>query len=663
MTTVVSGVELDDDVEAPRRIVRTENLGPLPNFEAELIGPTWPTDPDDPERSLLPKYSLGRAVIAWCAYWLNGAGRHKRWVFTPEQARFVMWFYAVDETGAWLYREAVLQRVKGWGKDPLAAVLCAVELVGPCRLGGWRTPDGVVHPEFVEGAQPYAVPLENEPWIQVLGTSKDQTTNTMSYLQGLFTDEAKKHYRIEVNRSIIWALGYTARIEAVTSGWRSREGNRPSFLVKGEPQHWVEANDGPEVAKVANRNIAKMAGAEQKRSHVLAITNAYDPQIESHGQDLREEYESGSEEGEVILYDSIEAPEDVPLLPNYTRLDERGNRIAEYETHPGQDEEVLVPPDRKTIVVHLRWLLERLRGDATWLDPNETAKEILRPNQDIAEMRRFYLNSIVTGDAAYLTKSDIDATIHPLLAAARKMEKGSPDDILRLGWSIVGAHEPVVLFFDGSKNDDSTAIVGCRVSDQYVFLVGLWEKPRGKRGETWLSPRAEVDNRFREACQTFNVVAAWADPSHTKDDASGTRYWDGIIDGWHELLQEKVQKNLWAQQGGERTSAIMWDMTSPAHQVTFSEAVVRFADEMDSRTVLWDGHPGLRTHMLNGYRGMGQHGAVVRKPKRGGTRKIDALVCTIGAKMLARLVAIKGVEVEEEKAGEVWVPRSFMRRR
>ena len=664
MTAVVAGVELDDDVEAeaPRRITRTENLGPLPDFEAELIGPTWQLDPDNPDRFLLPKYSLGHAIIAWCGYWLNGVGRLKRWRFTPEQARFVLWFYAIDETGAWLYREAVLQRVKGWGKDPLAAVLCAVELVGPCRLGGWRTPDGEIHETFVEGAQPYAVPLDNEPWIQIVGTSKEQTKNTMARLQGLFTDEAKKHYRIEVNRTIIWALDYTARIEVVTSSPSTMEGNPPSFVVKGEPQHWYANNDGLEVANVINRNLTKMTGPDTKRAHVLAVTNAYDPQLESHGQDLREEYESGSDEGRVIMYDSIEAPEDVPLLPNYTYIDADGNRIAQYESH-GQEDDVLVPPDRATIVVHLRWLLERLRGDSTWLDSGETAKEILRPNQDIAEMRRFYLNSIVTGDAAYLTKSDIDATIHPLLREARKMEHGTPDDILRLGWAIVGAHEPVVLFMDGSKNDDSTAIVGCRVSDQYTFLVGLWEKPRGKRGETWLSPRAEVDNRFREACQTFNVVAAWADPSHTKDDASGTRYWDGIIDGWHELLQEKVQKNLWAQQGGERTSAIMWDMTSPAHQVAFSDAVVRFGDEMDSRTVTWDGHPGLRTHMLNGYKGMGQYGAVVRKPKRGGTRKIDALVCTVGAKMLARLAAIKGIEVEEEKAGEVWVPRSFMRRR
>lgn len=659
MTVVEEDIDLLDD---PEPIVsRTENLGPLPDFEPECIGPTWLADPEDPERWFLPEFSIGRAVIVWCSYWLNGVGKSKRWTFTPEQARFIMWFYAVDRTGAWLYREAVLQRVKGWGKDPLAAVICAVELVGPCRVGGWRTDDGVVHETYVEGAQPYAVALDNEPWIQLIGTAKEQTKNTMSFLQGLFTAEAKKHYRIEVNRGLIWALDYTGRIEVCTSAPTTMEGNRPSFVVKGEPQHWQANNDGLDVAKVVNRNVVKMAGDDQKRAHVLAITNAYDPQLESHGQDLREEYEGETDEGMLILYDSIEAPEDISLLPEYTYIDELGNRIAQYEEHAGA--EVLIPPDRKTIIAHLSWLLERLRGDATWLSALETAKEILRPGQDIAEMRRFYLNSIVTGDASYLTRSDIDATIHERFAEARRHQRGTADEMMRMGWSLVGADEPVVLFMDGSKNDDSTAIVGCRVSDGYVFLVGLWEKPKGKRGNTWLSPRGEVDARFREAVSTFNVVAAWADPSHTKDDADGTRYWDSIIDGWHDLLREKVQPNLWAQQGGERTSVTMWDMTSPAHQVSFSQAVVRFADDMDSRAMSWDGHPGLRTHMLNGYAGMGPHGRVVRKPRRGGVRKIDALVCTIGARMLARLAQIKGVEEEETVGGEIWVPQSFMRRR
>jgi hypothetical protein len=48
--------------------------------------------------------------------------------------RFILWWYAVDEFGRFVYRKGVLQRMKGWGKDPLLAVICLVELVGPSRV-------------------------------------------------------------------------------------------------------------------------------------------------------------------------------------------------------------------------------------------------------------------------------------------------------------------------------------------------------------------------------------------------------------------------------------------------------------------------------------------------------------------------------------------------
>ena len=43
-------------------------------------------------------------------------------------------------------------------------------------------------------------------------------------------------------------------------------------------------------------------------------------------------------------------------------------------------------------------------------------------------------------------------------------------------------HDPAdgwVLFFDGSKSDDSTALVGCRLSDGHVVTLGIWAKPQG----------------------------------------------------------------------------------------------------------------------------------------------------------------------------------------
>lgn len=642
-------LDLDDLEEETYEVVRSAVLGPPEPFQPLVLGPIWTPDPDGEFEYVLPKKSLGWACMLWANRWLKAAdGEGGGWTFTPEQMRVLLWFYAVDERGRWLYRDTILQMVKGWGKDPFAAVLCAIELLGPCRFGGW---DG--------DGNPIAVPLKKEPWVQIIGTAQEQTVNTMLYLHGLFKPEAIAKYGIEINQTIIYALSRTARIEAKTSSFRSMEGNRPSFLVRNEPQHWLRTNEGYEVNKAAMRNINKMRSPKQKRAHTLTINNAYDPAEESVGQWLRESYEIEAAEGDPrTLYYSLEAPETIPLLPDYTRLDEAGNRVQDFDKN-----DVMIPPDKATIVQHLTYVLERLRGDAEWLDAEETAEEILKPEQDLSEMRRFYLNSVVTGDDEYLADGDLRATIHELLVDVRAGRERSRDSVLRAGWALVGREEPVVLFFDGSKSDDSTAIVGCRVSDGYFFLVGLWEQPKGNRSRTkrvWLAPREEISARVAEAFDTFNVVAFWADPSHTKDDKDGTRYWDGVIDDWHELYSERLQH--WAAKGGANEHSIMWDMASPANSATFSKHVVSFADVMDAHAVTWDGHPGLRSHLRAARKAWTSHGAAIRKPARGGYRKIDAAVCAIGAYMLARIVRVKGLE-EVESAGTLWIPPSMLRRR
>lgn len=631
-------------IEAPPLVARCENLGPPEEFTPTIFGPVWETDEEG--SWLLPENSLGWGLIAFAAKWLRGADGERGWRFTLEQARWLLWFYAIDRRGRWVYSEGVIQMVKGWGKDPLGAVVCALELIGPVRFSHWVDRNGRRLTAWQEGAQAVGKRQAREPWIQITGVAREQTKNTMSFLQGLFTDEAKAEWNIEVNKEIIYAHGGQGRIEVITSAPRTMEGNRPSFAIRGEPHHWVSSNGGHDFNKVLRRNITKMRST--KGSRTLALTNAYNPAEESVLQKEREAYEVAVARGTSrTFWYSVEAPEDVLLFPDYTRLDENGDRIVEYDEH-----DQMIPPSVDTIIAHLSRILRVLGGDATWLSPEETVEEIMRPDSDLSEMRRFYLNSVVSGTDTYLVDADLAATIHPDLKALR--EANEAGDVLRLGWSIVGRDDPIVMFFDGSKSGDSTALVGCRVSDGYIFLIGLWQQPPGDRGRAWLAPREEIDGRVKEAEETFNIVAFWADPSHAKDDQDGTRYWDVLIDRWHGRMSDKIQPNLWAVQTGERMSAIMWDMATPAHQDLFSQAVVRFGDDMDAQLVLWDGHPGLRSHLRNARKFWSSHGLVIRKPARGSTRKIDAAVCAIGASMLARLVKIKGLETPGKAPGSVW---------
>jgi len=70
----------------------------------------------------LPEFTLGWDVLDWCSTYLahpDGDMMGSQWIFTDEQARFVLWFYALDEEGRYFYRRALLERPKRMGKESL----------------------------------------------------------------------------------------------------------------------------------------------------------------------------------------------------------------------------------------------------------------------------------------------------------------------------------------------------------------------------------------------------------------------------------------------------------------------------------------------------------------------------------------------------------------
>lgn len=88
---------------------------PTPPLQVEpvKIGPTWQRDEDG--KWILPARSLGWQAIQWAAEWLQHE-TGKPWRYTPEQARFILHWFAVDDNDRFVYRDGVLQRLKGWGR-------------------------------------------------------------------------------------------------------------------------------------------------------------------------------------------------------------------------------------------------------------------------------------------------------------------------------------------------------------------------------------------------------------------------------------------------------------------------------------------------------------------------------------------------------------------
>lgn len=574
--------------------------------ELVTLGPSNQKGEDG--RWVLPQFSLGYRLIPW-VYQNLCRPDGRPFELTEEQKRLLVWWYAVDERGRFLFRDGVIQRIKGWGKDPFAAVVAAIEFVGPCRFARF------------DGDE--AVGVENPAaWIQVVATSKDQTRNTMTLFPSLFNRRCVEQHQIDIGKEIIYAHKGARRIEAVTSSPRALEGGRPTFTIANETQHWLASNEGHAMWAVIQRNAMK---APDGSSRVLALTNAYDPAEDSVAQRTREAWEK-QQSGEFldagIMYDSLEAAPSVPLS------------VPKVEGESGEEHAART-------VRHVASVIEAVRGDSWWVDPESYAKFVLDSRTPPSEARRFAYNQITAAEDAWVDPMHVEF--------AKRSDAGeSPAD----EW---------VLFFDGSKSDDATGLVGCRLSDGHIVTLGVWERPSGGRGEGWVVDRFDVDLTVRRVLSERKVVAFFADPSHAKDD-EGFGFWDAVIDGWHRDFGDRL--SLWAVQSGPNRHSIMWDMSSPSNHRLFVQAAEAFATELEQQyrgrqmgvpvTLTFDGHPKLVAHLKNARQFPTKWGVSLMKEHRQSARKIDLAVCAVGARMLRRLVLNRGLKDQPPSVGTLW---------
>jgi hypothetical protein len=559
---------------------------PTYRYEPVRIGPTWQTELVNGKRYwVLPDRSLGWSGLAWCGRWLQ-VERGVDWQFTLEQARWWLWWYSVEPDGSWTYRDAVFQRLKGHGKDPLGACLCMNELVGPCRVGDWV------------GGQP--VGIENQTaWVQTAAVSLEQTKNTMRLLPGMVTDAAKVKYSIAVQREQVHALGDTRFMQALTSSPTTLEGARASLVLCNETHHWAENNSGHDMADVIERNATKSPGGAAR---TVRITNAYEDGKDSVAERDRLAYEAAQEgkkgtAGAVgLLYDSLEAHPDAPLTAE-------------------------AAPE----------IIETIRGDSTWLHIPSIVASILDSRNPPSRSRRFWYNQIKAAEDAWMDPREWGAI-------------AAPDEL-------VLPDEPIVAFFDGSKSDDTTGLVGCRVSDGHVFRIGSWSKPAGERGKGWIVPRDEVDTAVSAMFDDYKVQAFFADPSDTRDD-EGERFWEPLIDEWHRRYGRRLA--VWATKSGDRTHSISWDMRSSERQEAFTHAAMRFCTEVKAKAFTHDDDRALRGHIFNARRRPNKWGVTLGKENRESARKVDLAVCAVGARMLRRLVLNKETGGKKPRSGKVW---------
>ena len=551
-------------------------LAPL---EPHFVGPTWRRTVDG--EWFLPERTLGWGVLAWMSDYVNTPGGHddpvrlrlliemseagisfndNMFVPTNEQVRLLLWWYAVDGKGSYAYREGVVRRLKGWGKDPFAAALALAELCGPVAFSHFDAEGNAVGKK------------RHSAWVTVAAVSQDQTKNTFSLFPVMISNRMKEDYGLDVNRFIIYSKA-GGRIEAATSSPASMEGNRPTFVIQNETQWWGtgpdgKVNEGHSMESIIEGNMSKVEGAR-----TLSICNAHVPGTETvaekaymHWQDVA----AGNAIDTGQLYDALEAPAGTPISE--------------------------IPSEKEDPVGHLEGI-EKLRqgivvarGDSTWLPVDDIVMSVLSVRNSITESRRKFLNQVNASEDSWLSPQEWD-----------RIANVDPDAALQ-------PKEKIALGFDGSKSNDWTALVACRISDGMLFVVKVWD-PAKYGGEV---PREDVDATVRSVFSKYDVCAFRAD----------VKEFEAYIDQWGRAYKKKIKVNA------SPNNPIAFDMRG--QQKKFAFDCERLEDAVIEQQVSHDGNHTLRSHVLNAKRNPTSYDAIsIRKVTKDSSKKIDAAVCSV----------------------------------
>ena len=177
----------------------------------------------------------------------------------------------------------------------------------------------------------------------------------------------------------------------------------------------------------------------------------------------------------------------------------------------------------------------------------------------------------------------------------------------RLGFKPPMRGDEIALGFDGSFNSDATVLIGCRISDGYVFPIGIWEAPDSKEAKHWSIDHQEVEAVLEATFKKFKVVAFLADPP----------LWRDYVDRWETKFgADLVVKATEAKPISFET----------AQHVVMAKVVERTETAIKSGELTHGDHKVLTRHVLNAHRWKRSAGDVIGKDRKGSSKKMDAAI-------------------------------------
>lgn len=495
--------------------------------------------------------SVGYEVLDWLQeYTCHGVGdiQGQPLDLDDEMRDHIIECYRIDSTtGRREYTEAVLSRPKGRAKSEIAALVVAAEAFAPVRFDGWNA-DG----------QPAARPV-NSPLIKCLATEENQAGNTFASVAFIANEWGKDVHpdiyggasgvRQYQSASAIY-LPHNGEIRACTSGAASKDGGLETHVVVDESHLYVLPELRSMYATTA-RNMGKRFDADP---WMHQTSTAYRP-------------------GENSVFETTLTMWRTGTLPK-----------SVYVNHREASGKIDITDRDRTI----RQLREVYGEASNWIDMDRKFRDMndLRICPDEETAARYFLNRPMSSKDAWIADD--------IVKRQDVTSDGAPVEVAKA----VAAGERIALGFDGSLNDDATVLIGSRMSDGFLFPIGIWAKPSGNEGLWWEVPRSDVLAKVREAFARYSVTRMYADPHEWRSD----------LDDLAEQFPERV---------------IQWPTTKdmPMHS-----ALDRLRVDLINGQLWHSGDPLMMEHFSNAYvRNKGVY-RLVRKEHAKSDRKIDSVI-------------------------------------
>ena len=398
------------------------------------------------------------------------------------------------------------------------------------------------------------------PIVKCYATEETQAGNTFENCYYMLSEgDAADVYDLDVGITRIFIPG-GGSIQTATAAAGSKDGGKETFCVFDETHLWA-SRAAHSLFGTVTRNVTKRKAAD---GWVLETSTMFGP---GEGSVAEQTHAFAQTATEGLLFDHRQAPLSTDIADDAS----------------------------------LRAGLEFVYGPAAgWTNIDSIiANEFRNPTKKEADNRRFWLNQPFKRAERF-----VDPVAHDLLVLDREVEPGTK----------------IVVGFDGSKNRDSTWLIGWTVEERpHRFTIGAWVRPQDA-GESWSVPRFEVTERLRETFDVFDVQLLVADPPD----------WRSELEAWAEEF------------GEDRVTAF-----ETYQRKKMAEACDRFESALKSAAFTQDGDPDCNWQVYNMVAKVSPWGTIVEKATK--DEKIDA-----GVAAIIGFWGLGAVEVVDVSAPTVW---------